>query len=150
MGDFTENDPPTLKIASLPTQKDLTSPHTSPQSGNMRKTVHETPTFSLAEDTTSSLEWETPVTMLQLETLLLEFCSDTSIGDFLSRGMPYVESLSWDSELEMPHIYLSLQVPFKNPSEATEEGVRQELQEFTKLLRPLFRERQFAVSAVLS
>jgi len=69
-------------------------------------------------------------------------------GSFLSRGLPYIDRVDYDKTIRRPHIYIKLQVRFKEPTQATLEGVREELEVLAALLGQFF-EQGVAISALL-
>jgi len=121
----------------------------APSKPRVKRTTYEgTPYHSLDEPSTRPVCWEPDISVLELEQTLRSFCQ--AHGDFLGRGLPYIESLVWDELREMPHVHIHLRIPIMTPSEATLAGVEAELEAFTENLRSFFHVDLFAVSAHLN
>lgn len=70
-------------------------------------------------------------------------------ASFLCRGMPYIDRVFYDQDLECPHIWMKLKVPVPDPSKATIEGVRAELEILAVKVQMYFDEG-VAISAQLN
>lgn len=70
-------------------------------------------------------------------------------ASFLCRGLPYIDRVFYDLDLGCPHMWMKLKVPIQEPSKATIEGVRDELEILAIKVQMYFNEG-VAVSAQLN
>lgn len=120
--------------------------HTS----NIRGDVPIPSSPSLGEETTAPV-YETrsrvPTTTARMGRELENFLHREG-APHLIRGMPRIARIVFDTEHDLPHIWIELRMPFPNATEATKSLIRQELEDFADQIWWYFEEG-FALSVIL-
>lgn len=107
---------------------------------------------TLEEDSTAPMDREgvdelsdIPIGVIETKVERFFHMSDS----FLGRGLPYIDRIFYDRTLNLPHVWLVLKVPISDPSEATLQGVRDELQTLSSVIKNHFK-RGVVISAELN